>query len=54
MRFFRNADSIVIEVDAEKAIVKKTLALAKKYGKAVYGLVCPDMVIICPAALGIF
>ena len=36
---FRNADSIVIEVDAEKAIVKKTLALAKKYGKAVYGLV---------------
>lgn len=36
---FRNADSIVIEVDVEKAIVKKTLALAKKYGKAVYGLV---------------
>ncbi len=36
---FRDADSIVIEVDAEKAIVKKTLALAEKYAKPVYGVV---------------
>ena len=36
---FKDADSVVIEVDAEKAIVKKTLSLAKKYGKGVYGVV---------------
>ncbi len=36
---FSQADSIVIEVDMDKAIVKKTLALAKKYGKPVYGVV---------------
>ena len=36
---FSQADSIVIEVDMDKAIVKKTLALAKKYNKPVYGMV---------------
>lgn len=36
---FSWADSIVIEVDMDKAIVKKTLSLAKKYGKPVYGVV---------------
>ena len=36
---FSQADSIVIEVDMDKAIVKKTLALAKKYNKPVYGVV---------------
>ena len=36
---FSRADSIVIEVDVDKAIVKKTLSLAKKYGKSVYGVV---------------
>mgnify|MGYP000455406206 CR=1 FL=1 len=33
------ADSVVIEVDMDKAIVKKTLSMAKKYGKPVYGVV---------------
>ena len=36
---FSRADSIVIEVDMDKAIVKRTLSLAKKYGKPVYGVV---------------
>ena len=36
---FSKADSIVIEVDMDKAIVKKTLSMAKKYGKPVYGVV---------------
>ena len=36
---FSQADSIVIEVDMDKAIVKKTLALAKKYGKPVFGVI---------------
>jgi len=36
---FAQADSIVIEVDVDKAVMKKTLALAKKYGKQVYGVV---------------
>ena len=36
---FSRADSIVIEVDMDKAIVKKTLSMAKKYGKPVYGVV---------------
>ena len=36
---FSQAESIVIEVDMDKAIVKKTLSLAKKYGKPVYGVV---------------
>lgn len=36
---FSQADSIVIEVDMDKAIVKKTLVLAKKYNKPVHGVV---------------
>ena len=36
---FRNADSVVIEIDMEKEIVKKTMALAEKYGKPVDGMV---------------
>ena len=36
---FRNADSIVIEVDIGKDIVKRTLELAEKYGRPVYGVV---------------
>ena len=36
---FRDADGIVIEVDVDKAIVKKVLSLAKQYGKPVYGVV---------------
>ena len=36
---FRNADSIVIEIDIDKEIVKKTFALAEKYEKKVYALV---------------
>ncbi len=36
---FRNADSVVIEADMGKEIVKRTLELAEKYGKPVYGVV---------------
>ena len=36
---FRNADSIVIEADIGKDIVKRVLDLAEKYGKPVYGVV---------------
>ena len=36
---FRDADSVVIEVDIGKDIVKRTLDLAEKYGKPVYGVV---------------
>lgn len=36
---FRDADSIVIEVDIEKTIVKKALNLAKKYRKPIFGVV---------------
>jgi len=36
---FRNADSVVIETDIGKDIVKRTLDLAEKYGKPVYGVV---------------
>lgn len=36
---FRNADSVVIEIDMEKEVVKKTMALAEKYGKPVFGMV---------------
>ncbi len=35
----RGADSIVIEVDIGKEIVKRVLDLAEKYGKPVYGVV---------------
>ena len=36
---FREADSIVIEVDCGKEIVKRALDLAEKYNKPVYGVV---------------
>lgn len=36
---FRNADSVVIEIDIDKEIVKKTLRLAKKYNKPVFAVV---------------
>ena len=36
---FREADSIAIEIDIDKEIVKKTFAYAEKYNKDVYALV---------------
>ena len=36
---FKNADSVVIEIDIDKEIVKRTFKLAKKYGKRVYAVV---------------
>ena len=36
---FRDADSIVIEIDVDKDIVKRTFKLAKKYNKRVYAVV---------------
>lgn len=36
---FKNASSIVIEVDIDKEIVKKAIELAQKYHKKIYGLV---------------
>ena len=30
---FQNADSVVIEIDMDKEIVKRTFRLAQKYGK---------------------
>ena len=36
---FKNADSVVIEADVGKDIVKRALDLAEKYGKPVYGVV---------------
>ncbi len=36
---FKNADSIVIEIDTDKEIVKKIFNYAEKYGKKVYALV---------------
>ena len=36
---FRNADSIIIEIDVDKEIVKRTFRLAKKYGKKVFAVV---------------
>ena len=35
----RDADSIIIEIDVDKEIVKRTFKLAKKYGKRVYAVV---------------
>ena len=35
----RNADSIALEIDMDKAVTKKVFALAEKYGKQVYALV---------------
>lgn len=36
---FKEADSIVIEIDVDKEIVKRVFALAKKYQKEVYAIV---------------
>lgn len=36
---FKNADSIVLEFDMDKEIVKKTIKLANKYGKKVYAVI---------------
>ena len=36
---FRDADSIIIEIDVDKEIVKRTFKLAKKYNKKVYAVV---------------
>lgn len=36
---FANADSIIVEIDIEKEIVKRTLKLAKKYNKKVFSVV---------------
>ena len=36
---FANADSIIIEIDVDKEIVKRTFKLAKKYNKKVYAVV---------------
>lgn len=36
---FRDADSIAIELDMDKEIIRKTLELAEKYGKPVYSAV---------------
>ena len=36
---FRDADSIIIEIDVDKEIVKRTFKLAKKYDKRVYAVV---------------
>ena len=36
---FQNADSVVIEIDMDKEIVKRVFQYAKKYGKDVYAVV---------------
>lgn len=36
---FHDADSIVVEIDMDKKIVKKTMELASKYHKKMYGVV---------------
>ena len=36
---FAKADSIILEIDMEKEVVKRTFALAKKYHKKVYAVV---------------
>lgn len=36
---FKNADSVVVEIDVDKEIVKRVFALAKKYNKEVYAIV---------------
>ncbi|MBE6910567.1 MAG: carbohydrate kinase family protein [Ruminococcaceae bacterium] len=36
---FRDADSIVVEVDMDKEIIKRIFRYAEKYGKKVYGVV---------------
>lgn len=36
---FANADSIILEIDLEKDVIKRTFALAKKHNKKVYAVV---------------
>ncbi len=36
---FRDADSIIVEIDMDKEVVKRTFKLAKKYNKRVYAVV---------------
>ena len=36
---FRNADSIIIEIDLDKDVVKRVFKLAKEYGKKVFAVV---------------
>lgn len=36
---FKNADSIVIEIDLGKEIIKRSIALAEKYGKKIFAVV---------------
>ncbi len=36
---FENADSVIVEVDMDKEIIKKVVALSKKYNKKLYGVV---------------
>jgi len=36
---FSNADSVIVEIDIDKEIVKRTLKLAKKHGKKVFSVV---------------
>lgn len=36
---FQNADSVIMEIDMDKDIVKRTFKLAKKYNKKVYAVV---------------
>ena len=36
---FASADSVIVEIDIDKDIVKRTLKLAKKYGKKVFSVV---------------
>ena len=36
---FANADSVIVEIDIEKEIVKRALRLAKKHGKKVFSVV---------------
>ena len=38
-RIFRDADSVIIEIDIDKEIVKRAFRLAKEYGKKIYGVV---------------
>ena len=38
-RIFRDADSVIIEIDMDKEIVKRAFRLAKEYGKRIYGVV---------------
>ncbi|MGN1016571.1 MAG: carbohydrate kinase family protein [Faecousia sp.] len=38
-QIFRDADSVIIEIDMDKEVVKRAFRLAKEYGKKIYGVV---------------